>query len=112
MNQQTIKSVSAELTSQLTIVWRSGKHTRVDIADYLDSPGYEKLKDPAFFTTVKVEEWGHGIEWADGEIGIDADALYRLGKEQAGQAFPVGEFNAWMERNGLSLSSLRPKHSA
>ena len=105
MNQQTIKSVSAELPSQLTIVWRSGKHTTVDIAEYLDSPGYEKLKDPMFFTTVAVEEWGHGIEWADGEIGIDADSLYRLGKEQAGQAFPVGEFNAWMERNGLSLTA-------
>lgn len=105
MNKQTIKSVSAELPSQLTIVWRSGKHTTVDIAEYLDSPGYEKLKDPTFFTTAAVEEWGHGIEWADGEIGIDADALYRLGKEQAGQAFPVGEFNAWMERNSLSLTA-------
>jgi len=105
MNHQIIKSVSAELPSQLTIVWRSGKHTKVDIAEYLDSPGYERLKDPTFFTTVAVEEWGHGIEWADGEIGIDADSLYRLGKEQAGQAFPVGEFNAWMERNGLSLTA-------
>jgi hypothetical protein len=56
MNQQTIKSVSAELPSQLTIGWRSGKHTKVDIAEYLDSPGYEKLKDPMFFTTVAVEE--------------------------------------------------------
>jgi predicted nucleic acid-binding protein len=26
---------------------------------------------------------GHGVEWTDGEIGIDADSLYRLGKEQA-----------------------------
>lgn len=105
MNQQIIKSFSAGLPSQLTILWRSGKYTEVDISEYLDSPGYEKLKDPDFFVTATVEEWGHGIEWADGEIGIDADALYRLGKEQAGQAFPVREFNAWMDRNGLSLSA-------
>lgn len=104
MNQQKIKSVSAELPSHLTIVWRSGKQTRVDISEYLGSPGYEKLKNPKFFMTAVVEEWGHGIEWADGEIGIDADSLYRLGKEQAGMAFPVTEFNAWMIRNGLSLS--------
>lgn len=105
MNQQLIKSVSAEPPSQITIVWRSGKHTRVDLSEYLNSPGYEKLREPTFFASVSVEEWGHGIEWADGEIGIDADSLYRLGKEQAGQAFPVDEFNAWMDRNGLSLAA-------
>jgi hypothetical protein len=105
MNQQMIKTIIAEGSSILTILWRSGKQTRVDIAEYLNSPGYEKLKEPTFFVSAVVEEWGHGVEWAKGEIGIDADSLYRLGKEQAGQAFPVSEFNAWMERNGLSLSA-------
>lgn len=105
MTQQIIKSVTAEAPSHLTILWRSGKHTRVDISEYFDSPGYERLKESKFFETAVVEEWGHGIEWADGEIGIDADTLYRLGKEQADLAFPVTEFNAWMERNGLSLSA-------
>jgi len=105
MNQQTIKAVSVELPSYLKISWLSGKQTKVNISEYVDSPGYEKLKDPAFFETAGVEEWGHGVEWADGEVGIDADSLYRLGKEQAGLAFPVAEFNEWMERNGLSLSA-------
>lgn len=105
MNQQMIKTISAEAPSRLMIQWRSGKQTKVDVAEYLDSPGHEKLKEPAFFASAVVEEWGHGVEWGDGEIGIDADALYRLGKEQAGAAFPVSEFNAWMERNGLSLST-------
>lgn len=105
MNQQLIKTIAAEAPSLLTILWRSGKQTRVDIAEYLNSPGYEKLKVPAFFATAVVEEWGHGVEWAEGEIGIDADTLYRLGKEQAGLAFPTSEFNDWMTRNGLSLSA-------
>ena len=105
MNQQIIKSISVEPTSLLIIVWRSGKQTKVDVSEYLNSPGYERLREPKFFRTAVVEEWGHGVEWADGEIGIDADSLYRLGKEQAGFAFPVSEFNAWMERNGLSLSA-------
>jgi hypothetical protein len=105
MNQQMIKTITTEAPSQLTILWRSGKQTKVDVAEYLNSPGYEKLKELAFFASAAVEEWGHGVEWADGEIGIDADSLYRLGKEQAGAAFPVSEFNAWMERNGLSLSA-------
>lgn len=105
MNLQMIASVTAEEPNLLTISWRNGKQTRVDVSAYLDSPGYERLNDPAFFARVLVEEWGHGVEWTDGEIGIDADSLYRLGKEQAGVAFPVDEFNTWMERNGLSLSA-------
>ena len=105
MSQQKVKSVTAEAPSSLTILWRSGKQTRVDVSEYLDSPGYEKLKEQIFFVTAVVEEWGHGVEWADGEVGIDADSLYRMGKEQAGLAYPVTEFNSWMERNGLSLSS-------
>lgn len=105
MTQQKIESVVTEAPSLVTVFWRSGRHAKIDLAEYLDSPGYEKLKDPMFFATAIVEEWGHGIEWAEGEIGIDADTLYRLGKEQAGLAYPVAEFNAWMQRNGLSLSA-------
>ncbi|MBL0226871.1 MAG: DUF2442 domain-containing protein [Geobacteraceae bacterium] len=105
MNQQKITTVNAEAPSLVTIQWRSGKVTRVDIGEYLNSPGYERLKEPKFFATAVVEEWGHGVEWGEGEIGIDADSLYRLGKEQAGLAFPVSEFNEWMKRNGLSLSA-------
>jgi hypothetical protein len=100
-----INTIIAETPSLLTILWRSGKQTRVDISEYLNSPGYEKLKEPIFFASAVVEELGHGIEWAGGDIGIDADSLYRLGKEQAGIAFPVSEFNTWMDRNGLSLSA-------
>jgi hypothetical protein len=105
MNQQMIKSIAVEVPSFLTIVWHSAKQTKVNVSEYLNSPGYERLKEPKYFITATVEEWGHGVEWADGEIGIDADSLYRLGKEQAGFAFPVTEFNEWMERNGLSLSA-------
>jgi hypothetical protein len=105
MNQQIIKSITVEATSLLIIAWRSGKQTKVDVSEYLNSPGYERLRESKFFTTAVVEEWGHGVEWADGEIGIDADSLYRLGKEQAGLAYPVVDFNAWMERNELSLGT-------
>jgi len=29
-----------------------------------------------------------------------------VGKEQAGEAYPVAEFRAWMERNQMPLSTL------
>src|SRR5690242_14044971 len=105
MSQQKIASVKAEPPSLLTIVWGNGKETKVDVVEYLSAPGYQKLSNFNFLATVEVEEWGHGIEWNDGEAGIDADTLYRLGKEQAGAAFPVSDFNAWMQRNGLSLAA-------
>ena len=41
------------------------------------------------------------MEWP-GDIGIPTMALYRMAQEQAGRAFPVEHFNAWMRRNSLS----------
>jgi hypothetical protein len=100
-----ITQVEALLSTRLRITWENGKHTEVDASDYLEAPGYEGLRDPAFFANVRVEEWGHGVEWAAADIGIPADALYRLSKEQTGDAFPTRQFNAWMKRHGLSLST-------
>jgi len=81
----------------------SGKKFELSIAEYLDAPGYEALRDPALFARVSVEEWGNGVEWPD-DIGIPVTALYRLAQEQAGKAFPVEQFNAWMKRNALSAA--------
>jgi len=100
-----ITQVEVLLATRLRITWENGKHTEVDAGDYLQAPGYERLRDPAFFASVRVEEWGHGVEWPGADIGIPADALYRLSKEQTGDAFPTGEFNAWMRRHDLSLSA-------
>lgn len=89
----------------LRIEWASGKSDSVDVREYLRAPGHERLRDPAFFSRARVEEWGHGIEWPVADIGIPADALYRLAKEQSGKAYPTSDFNAWMKRNALSLTS-------
>ena len=89
--------------ARLRITLASGKKFEVSVAEYLDSPGYESLRDPAAFAHASVEEWGNGVEWA-GDIGIPVTALYRLAQEQAGKAFPVEQFNAWMKRNSLSAA--------
>ncbi len=99
-----ITQVEALPSARLRVSWASGKQTEIDAGDYLRSPGYERLGDPDFFKGVQVEEWGHGVEWPEEDIGIPADALYRLSKEQTGEAFPTDQFNAWMKRHGLSLS--------
>lgn len=91
--------------AELLITWQSGKQSKVDIGEYLQAPGHERLRDPEFFLDAQVEEWGHGVEWPVADVGIPAQALYRLSKEQTGEAFPTGQFNAWMQRHGLSLSA-------
>ena len=91
--------------ARLRVTWESGKQSEVDVGEYFQAPGHERLRDPVFFQTVQAEEWGHGVEWPAADIGIPAQALYRLSKEQSGDAFPTADFNAWMKRHDLSLSA-------
>ncbi len=100
----TIIAVKPLPHSTLEVALSNGKTLNVDISAYLDSPGYRPLSESKVFSRVTVEEWGHGVEWADIDMGIDADSLYRLDREQSGEAMPVEEFDAWMSRNGLSLT--------
>lgn len=100
-----ITHVEAVPPRRLRITWESGKQTEADVSEYLDAPGHERLRNPKFFATARVDEWGHGVEWRKADIGIPAEALYRLSKEQAGEAFPTGRFNAWMKRHRLSLAA-------
>lgn len=100
-----IARVDATPPARLRLEWTNGRRSEADVGDYLNSPGHERLRDPAFFARARVEEWGHGVEWPDADIGIPADALYRLSKEQSGHAFPTADFNAWMKRNALSLAA-------
>jgi hypothetical protein len=100
-----ISGVEALPPASLRIQWANGNCSIAEVSEYLSAPGHEPLREPALFARVQVEEWGHGIEWPDADIGIPADALYRLAKEQSGQAYPTSAFNAWMKRNALSLTT-------
>ncbi len=99
----TVTAVEAFPKAQLRVRLSNGRTIEVNVSEYLSEPGYERLRKPAFFARAKVAEWGHGVSWP-GDIGIPVDALYRLSKEQAGQAWPTERFNAWMERHGLSAA--------
>jgi len=97
-------NVAAILPASLKIELSTGKTIRVEVSSYFISPGYEMLADPSLFSKVEVEEWGHGVEWRDIDMGIDSDTLYRLSREQSGKAFPTKSFNSWMKKNNLSLA--------
>lgn len=100
-----IARVEALPPGRLRLEWANGDQSEVRVAEYLKSPGHERLRDSALFARARVEEWGHGVEWPEADIGIPAEALYRLSKEQSGDAFPTADFNVWMKRNALSLSA-------
>jgi len=86
----------------LRIFLNNNKVIEPCIAEYLTAPGYEMLRE--IFEQVQVEEWGHGVEWPI-DIGIPFTALYRLAKEQSGNAYPVAAFNRWMQDNHLSAAT-------
>lgn len=61
------------------------------------------LRDPAVMATVKVGEYGSGLEWPGlGEVG--GNVLWRLAEEQNGNAWPPQAFAAWMKRMGFSAA--------
>jgi hypothetical protein len=39
--------------------------------------------------------------------GLSIETLLRLAREQSGTALPTADFNTWMKRNGLSLSTAK-----
>ena len=94
--------VTAPLTLQ--IEWSSGETLSVEVSRPVARfKLYAPLKDPDVFATAKADEWGHAVTWS-GNIDMGADALYELARTQAGEGGPEA-FNAWMERNGLSLNA-------
>ena len=64
---------------------------------------YRPLKHAALFAKAIADPWGHAVNWP-GDIDMDADQLYELGREQAGEWGP-GRFDAWMSSHGLSLNA-------
>jgi len=68
----------------------------------LSIPALANLLSPRIFSEARLDQWGHGIEWLDAELG--ADNVYAWAKEQAGEVSHQ-MFDTWMHRNGLSLTT-------
>lgn len=89
--------------AKLRVHLSTGRVIEVDVSEYANAPGYERLQKTTFFARAKVAEWGHGVSWP-GDIAIPVEALYRRAKEQSGRAWPTQHFTAWMKRHGLSAA--------
>ena len=84
-----VRIVSAEpvIHGVLKLKWSDGFEGIVDLRHFMAiGKVYMPLRDPAFFQTVKVTEFGHSIEWIDeagGQIDFGADSMQELSRSQA-----------------------------
>ena len=99
-----IESVKAIGSESLRVVWSTGEDLPVDVSRLVRRYKlYTPLREARLFKKVRADEWGHSVLWP-GNIDMSADTLYELAREQAGEWGPES-FDAWMQRNGLSLSA-------
>lgn len=102
-NPPNIQAVRVMEPSVIELVWSTGETLNVNLSGLpRRNTAFAKLADPAFFAKVERDEWGHGIGWPGG-LDLGADRLYELSREQAGLP-TASEFEAWMDRNHLSLT--------
>lgn len=83
--------------------WDTGETLEVDVSTVLHtSKALKRILDPGTFARVRIADWGGALEWFDTELG--QDNVYAWAKEQAGEVSHE-MFDAWIRRNGLSLST-------
>lgn len=102
-NPPNIQAARVIAPGVIELVWSTGETLSVNLVDLTKrNATFAQLADPAFFAKMERDEWGHGIGWPGG-LDLGADRLYELSREQAGLP-TASEFEAWMERNHLSLT--------
>jgi hypothetical protein len=103
-NITRLESVKPLRGMVLEIHYTGGQSVRVDFSALADRFAvFSGLKDRAFFKQAIVTDWGHTLEWPNGE-GLDADRVMEMALEQQGRTDTL-EFRRWQDRNGLSLNS-------
>lgn len=101
-NPPNIKDVRIVDTLIADIDWSTGETLRIDLSGCTNPP-FDVLCNPEFFLQMTRDDWGHGLDWPNG-LSLGADRIYELCREQAGLP-TASEFDRWMQRNSLTLSS-------
>jgi DNA-binding XRE family transcriptional regulator len=88
---------------RMELHYTGGQIVCVDFADMAERFSvFAELENPDFFRRAAVTDWGHSLQWPNGE-GLDADRLMEMSLEQAGRTDTL-TFRRWQDRNGLSLA--------
>jgi hypothetical protein len=103
LQHHRIQTAEPLADGRLRVTFADGWTAVAELAAFVDQrPVLRPLL--AVFERATVGEWGFDVSWdAGGDLTIAATALRTLAEQQTGG--PVGKFNDWMRRNGLSLSA-------
>ena len=98
-----IQSVKPLRGLALEVAYTGGQVMRVDVSELpRQFAVFAALNDRAFFKRVAVGDWGHSLEWPNGE-GLDADRVMDMALEQEGRTDTLA-FRRWQDKHGLSLA--------
>src|ERR1017187_706211 len=87
----------------LELDWSTKETLQINLAQVVHKcAAFAPLKNAITFDSVRVDDWGHALEWPEG-LDMGADRLYELGREQAGLP-TASQFSAWMAQHHLSLT--------
>ncbi len=100
MESPSLKSVQAARDRLLTVVWKNGVESTVDVGDYLRTYAiFKPLRtDEAAFKKARLGEWGWSVHWSD-DMEIPSDLLWQLASEQ-GSAW----LRAWRNTHKMTQS--------
>lgn len=102
-NINRIESVAPLGGMTLEVRYTGGQMVTVDVTELAERFAvFADLRKPAFFRRAKVADWGHTLEWPNGE-GLDADRIMDMALAQAGRTDTLA-FRQWQDRHGLSLA--------
>ncbi|MDR2839543.1 MAG: helix-turn-helix domain-containing protein [Azonexus sp.] len=88
---------------KMEIRYTGGQVVQVDFSELADRFAvFAPIKNPDFFRQATVTDWGHTLEWPNGE-GLDADRVMEMALEQD-QRTDTLAFRQWQDRNRLSLA--------
>jgi hypothetical protein len=92
-----IRSVHADRDRRLTITWKGGAESNVDVSRLLaEYAVFAPLKEDDLFRKVAVGEWGWCVHWSD-DMEISSDTLWRLALEQGSSWL-----RAWRTAHGMT----------
>jgi hypothetical protein len=86
---EILRVIAAEavVPGVLKLSWNDGYEGVADLRGFISKGGiYSKLRDPGYFATVQVAEFGHSIFWGsedEEEVDFGCERLREIAEQQA-----------------------------
>ncbi len=101
----TIVALTVRPPCALTLTFADGVTLPLDLAPFTNLyPALAALKDPALFSTARVDERGGYVVWIDDDMEMGADNLRSMAVEQAGGIGNERLAN-WMHKHSLTQAN-------